>query len=395
MSPRNCCDLFEKSWDPEFLQTRKVVDLKLLIDLNEELNADISNLRYFTVDSWDTAPRSLVELLEHFCQDTSLEDVKLGKSSAGSRRVIWLDDRTTSDLDEMGEGNARQYENPLTATGLFWALAEPRFNHGNLSDAARRLIYVMDLDPACIHALAATVHCHQAPALRNAIYKHLAFQSSIEVSIPSAGFLNFQLELHLPLFLLRSSRPPESDIKVNSKPRRQWTDLSFLNFDTPKLQLQMPGEVWGMYEAEISYVVTGSDDSRWIGYAFMDTGLDDLLTELSEDALSFDWVAAGEIDAKHPLWRPRDHWVRVFDIRIEQVRKEWDYLIYKLEPAVNQYVQAPKLILMPFSELLTSQVDERTSIYSISTTWDYKRSNDGAERSIRLGSPNFEPFAPT
>jgi hypothetical protein len=88
----------------------------------------------------------------------------------------------------------------------------------------------------------------------------------------------------------------------------------------------------------ISYVVTGSDDWRWIGYAFVDTELDGLLTDLSEDDLSFDRVAAGEIYAKSPLWRPRDHWVKVLDIRIEQVRKEWEYLAYKLEFAVNQYI---------------------------------------------------------
>lgn len=346
MSPRNHRDFFEKTWDPDFSEFRKVVDEKLLVDLKEEVNADGDNLRYFFTDSGDTVPQTEIELLEDFCQDTSLEDVKLGKSSAGSKRVIWIDDRSTSDLDLIGGGDARQHENPLTATGLLWALNEPRFNHENLTDAARRLIYATDLDPACIHALAATAHCHQVPALRNAIYNHLAFQPSIEVTMPSAGFLNFQLELHLPLFLLRKSKPPESCTKMNSRPARQWTELSFLKLDTPKSHSQAPEEVWGIHEAEISYVVTGSDDWRWIGYAFVDTELDGLLTDLSDDDLSFDRVAAGEIQANFPLWRPRDHWVKVLDIRSEQVRQEWEYLIYKLGLAVNRYVRAPKQNLM-------------------------------------------------
>jgi hypothetical protein len=346
MGSRNHWDLFEKTWDPDFSEYRKVVNRKLLIDLKEEVNADGDNLTYFFTDSGDTASPSEVELLETFCQDTSLEDVKLGRSWSGSRRVIWLDDRSTDDLDEIRGGNARKYENPLTATELLWALAKPRFNYGNLPDAARRLIYVTDLDPACIHALAATAHCHQVPALRNAIYKHLTFQPSIEVTIPSAGFLNFQLELHLPFFLLGRSMQPEPDIKVNSKPPRQWTDLSFLKLDTPKPQRQVSGVVWGIHEATISYVITGSDNWRWIGYAFVDTKLDGLLTDLSEDDLSFDRVAAGEIYAKSPLWRPRDHWVKVLDIRIEQARKEWEYLVYKLEFAVNHYVRVPKPIRM-------------------------------------------------
>jgi hypothetical protein len=331
-------DFFQKNWDPEFSEYRKVKDEKLLVDLKKEVNAEGENLHYFFTDSGDTAPPSEVELLEDFCQDTSLKDVQSGISSAGSRRAIWMDDRSTGDVDMIGGGNARPHENPLTPTGLLWALDEARFNHESLPDAARRLIYVTDLDPACIHALAATAHCHQVPALRNAIYKHLAFQSSIEVTFPSAGFLNFQLELHLPLFLLRMSQPPKPGIKVNSKPPRQWTDLSFLKLDIPKSQPQLPGEVWGLHEAEISYVVTGSDDKRWIGYAFVDTELDGQLTDLSDVDLSFDRTAAGEIETQNPLWRPRDHWVKVLDIRIKQVRQEWEYLIYKLGLAVKRYV---------------------------------------------------------
>jgi hypothetical protein len=348
MVSRSHQDFFEneKIWDAEFSELRKVDDEILLVDLKEDVDADGDNIGYLCADSEDTASPSEVELLEDFCRDTSLKDVKSGLSSAGNRRVIWVDDRSTNDLDAIGGGNARQHENPLTPTGLLWALDEPRFNHASLPDAARRLIYITDLDPSCVHALAATAHCHQVPALRNAIYKHLAFQSSIEVTMPSAGFLNFQMELHLPFFLLRMSKPPESCIKVNSKPPRQYTDLSFLKLDTPKSQQQGTGEIWGLHEAQISYVVTGSDDWRWIGYAFVDTELDGLLTDLSEDDLSFDRVAAGEIHAKSPLWRPRDHWVKVLDIRIEQVRKEWEYLVFKLEFAVNHYVRVPKPIRM-------------------------------------------------
>jgi hypothetical protein len=338
MGSRNHGYMFEKIWDPQFLEVRKVADDKLLVDLKEEVNADGDNLGYFLTDSRDTASPSEVELLEEFCRDTSLEDVKFGKLSAGSKRAIWVDDRSTTDLDLIGGGNVREHEIPLTAKGLLWALNEPRFNHKNLPDASRRLIYVTDLDPACIHALAATAHWHQVTALRNAIYNHLAFQPSIEVRMPSAGFLNFQLDLHLPCFLLRKSKPPRSGIKINSKPPRQWTQLSFLNLETSKSQSQLPGEVWGIHEAEISYVVTGPDDWRWIGYAFVDTELDGLLTDLSEMDLSFDRATAGETQARFPLWRPRDHWVKVLDVRIEQVRQEWEYLVYKLGIAVNRYV---------------------------------------------------------
>jgi hypothetical protein len=162
--------------------------------------------------------------------------------------------------------------------------------------------------------------------------------------VPSAGFLNFQLELHLPFFILRKSKPPDTTIKINSKPPRQWTDLSFLKLDTPKSQSQMPKEVWGMHETEISYVVTGSDDWRFVGYSFVDQELDGLLTDKSEEDLSFDQIAAEEIEANFPIWRPRDHWVMVLEVRIEQIRREWELLEYNLRLAVNQYVRVSKSI---------------------------------------------------
>jgi hypothetical protein len=336
--------MFDKLCVPEFSSYRKVVDEKLLIDFKEEVNAEYEGerLRYFSADFADTASQPEVELLERFCQDTSLEDVKLGKSSAGSRRAIWIDDRSTNELDFTGRGIARQHPNPLTATGLFRALIEPRYNHDNLPDAARRLIYVNNLDPACIHALAATAHIHQAPALRSAIYNHLAFQPAIRVAVPSAGFLNFQLELHLPFFILSQSTPPDPPVKCKSQPPREWTDLSFLELQTLKPQSSVPGEVWGLHAAHISYVVTGSDDWRFVGYAFVDQEADGLLTDKSEEDLGFDQIAAGEIEARFSLCRPRDHWVLVFEVRAEQVRRAWEYLIYKLEIGVSQYVGAPE-----------------------------------------------------
>jgi hypothetical protein len=63
-----------------------------------------------------------------------------------------MDDRT-SGLGFEGSKVARDYKNPLTATGLFRALDKLRFNDEHLPDAARRLVYVTDLSPACIYAL--------------------------------------------------------------------------------------------------------------------------------------------------------------------------------------------------------------------------------------------------
>src|SRR2546423_5707022 len=331
---------FENSWWPDFSRLRKLHDDETLVEVKKKVDADGDDLGIFFMDCGDAASRCEVEVLEEFCRGVSLGDVESGIGTAGHRRAVWLDDRGSPDLE--GSGDARKYENPLTATGLRRHWKRPRFKHKDLPDAARRLIYITDLDPACIHALAATASCHQTPVLRNAIYKHLAFQTSIAVKVPSAGFLTFQLDLHLPFFLLRKSTPPEQSVgKVNTKPRRRWTDMSFLKIDTSESQDQEPKEVWGIHEAQTSCVVAGSDDWRWVGYGFVDTEIDGFLTDLSKDDLSFDRIAAGELEANIPIWRPRDYWLKLFEIRIEQVRKEWEYLIHKVEPSVTQYVRGP------------------------------------------------------
>jgi hypothetical protein len=327
---------FDNSWYPQFSTLRNLRCDRILVDVKKKINADGDDLDIFLTDCVGTASRCAIEVLGGFCRGVCLEDVVGARGRAGQWRSVWLDDRSCiPDLE--GSGDVRRYENPLSATGLYQALKKERFEHEDLPDAARRLIYITDLDPTCIHALVSTASCHQAPVLRNAIYKHLHFQSSIAVSLPSAGYLTFALNLHLPFFLLRDT-PPEAPVgKVNTKPRRSWTDLSFLK-DISELQDQEPKKAWGMYEAHFSCVVTGSDEWRWVAYGFVDTEIDGVLHDSSEDDLNFDQIASGGVKASPPIWRPRDYWLKVFEIRIEQVRMQWEYLIHKVELGIRRYV---------------------------------------------------------
>jgi hypothetical protein len=327
-----------KTWCPEFSTLRQLNE-KTLGELKEKLNADEKNLGNFFIVSGNEDSPLEVEVLEDFCRGTSLEDIKAGRGRAGTQRVVWIDERNGSpDLE--GSGHAKLCKNPLTATGLFRTLEKPRFDDEELPNTTRRLIYITDLDPACIQALATTASYRQALVLRNAIFQYLNFRTSIAVKIPSTGFLAFQLDLHLSFFILSKSTPPEkSEDKFSVKPRRNWTDLSFLKLDKFEFRPQESMEVWGIQEAQISCVVAGSDHWRWVGYGFVDSEVDGILAESSDSDLLQDQIAVGEIETNFPIWTPRDYWIRVFELRIGYVRNQWDHLIYKLELGINQYVR--------------------------------------------------------
>lgn len=334
-----------KIWCPEFSKLRKLNE-KTLGELKTELNADEEHLSNPFICSGNENYPLEVEVLGDFCRGISLEDVKAGRGRAGTQKAVWVDERNGSPNLE-GSGDARKHENPLTATGLFRALEKPRYGDEYLPDAARRLIYITDLDPACIRALAATASYQQALVLRNAIFQYLSFQTSIAVKIPSTGFLSFQLDLHLPFFILGKSIPPEkSEGKFNIKPWRGWTDLSFLKINKFDFRPQKPMEVWGIQEAQISCIVAGSDHWRWVGYGFVDSEVDGVLAEPYDTNLLQDQIAAGEIEVSFPIWTPRDYWIRVFELRIGYVRGQWEYLIYKLELGINQYVRGQSQITL-------------------------------------------------
>jgi hypothetical protein len=101
---------------------------------------------------------------------------------------------------------------------------------------------------------------------------------------------------------------------------------------------QDPKEVWGIQEAHISCTVTGADNWRWIGYAFVDTEIDGVLADSDLPELKMDQIAAGKLDISTPICCAREYWIKIFEIRIDYVRKQWLYLIWKFERSIDLYV---------------------------------------------------------
>jgi hypothetical protein len=54
--------------------------------------------------------------------------------------------------------------------------------------------------------------------------------------------------------------------------------------------------------------------------------------------LLHDQIAAGGLHSNYPIQKPRDYWIKIFEIRIHYVKRMWDYLVHKLELGVEQYV---------------------------------------------------------
>jgi hypothetical protein len=119
----------------------------------------------------------------------------------------------------------------------------------------------------------------------------------------------------------------------NIHPPRQWTDLSFL--DVQPLNSQAHRN-YRMYEAQISLHICGTDDRRWIAYAFVDTFF---LENDLEDDFRNDPIALYQLDARSPMWDPREYFLRIFDIRIAQVSNEWENVVRMVERAVKRSVR--------------------------------------------------------
>ena len=175
------------------------------------------------------------DAVQRFCKGVILNDIEVGTGESGRRKASWIDDRNSADLT--GSGNARLCENMLTATGLLRHLNQPvcprlldlfpwlflatsiahilfrdtrivrsRMQSGASCEKMQQeqimrtaltcCSFIADLTPDFILALAVTDPVLQALPLRDAICKHVAFQSSIRVNITVGLFVSTSLQVH-------------------------------------------------------------------------------------------------------------------------------------------------------------------------------------------------------
>ncbi|KAE9366797.1 hypothetical protein N431DRAFT_417671 [Stipitochalara longipes BDJ] len=349
---------FQNAWFDGFFIHRDLTgkDNVPAIDTKKNLGSIEGNLESFLQTGDSSSPCEADEVIRYCDGGLKLHAVENGTGEAGIRRAAWVDDRNSPHLT--GMGNVRLCGKWLTATGLWRYLRQPQYKLENQPDAERRLIYISDLTPEMIHALADTAPALQVPALRDAISKHVSFRSSIRVQSPSDGFPSFQLEFHLPFFALRKVTQSESTTPtICGTPLRNRENLNLLTRDKIGPEGQ---ESFLLHEAQISCVLHGFDEWQWITYCFedaqhedegdevVDRELDEEVTfgEEDEDPISCRLV---HLDTQHPIWRPRQYFLKSFETKIKKFWDEWHALVHRLEIDRSEYIR-----LHPFASAKNS-----------------------------------------
>lgn len=121
---------------------------------------------------------------------------------------------------------------------------------------------------------------------------------------------------------------------------RRWKDLSFLQRSDDTLP---PQKRYGVWLSQISFTLCGSDETRYVVYAFDntppdDTHLQDLLSNeggFREDPIGHDG-GAEVVDADRPIRDPREYFCVMLRFRTSQMFKEWERSILWIEKAVQE-----------------------------------------------------------
>jgi hypothetical protein len=159
----------------------------------------------------------------------------------------------------------------------------------------------------------------------------------------------FQLAFHIPFYLWRVSERAWEDHRLDSNANRlrQCQDVSFLDWKSSR-----PSNF--LYEAQMSCLVTGEDESRWVTYGFFDTYFDAVddgketveayhADAIMEGGMNADPLTFGVIDAEKTARTPREYFLSCFRIRIAQVKREWMQVVAKIGQSIRDYEQVGRL----------------------------------------------------
>lgn len=159
----------------------------------------------------------------------------------------------------------------------------------------------------------------------------------------------------MPYFALRENAINPETLRARTGPSalRKYKDLSFLK--TPSTHGQ-DNDTFGIHEAQVSIVVHGTDQTRWVTYAFSDTEFQNLYhydDEEDDDDDNDEEDQEGhmgvkpdpilsdqgsDVDAGTSINDPREYFLTAVDSRMKQILGEWTRLVRRIEKNFEQHV---------------------------------------------------------
>lgn len=166
----------------------------------------------------------------------------------------------------------------------------------------------------------------------------------------------FFLEFHLPFLMLRESRHSEASIKPGHHAGQHYSSR-------PGYSLRVGDTMYHVSEAHVSVVVCGWSRTKWCAWVFSQTTPEEQQDSewdnepeeppLYEDdeCLEFeDFITADgngtrqdSSESKSMVWDARTYWLRVVQIRMSVINKEWKCLVYSTQEDVKSFVSVSDL----------------------------------------------------
>ncbi|KAK0723481.1 hypothetical protein B0T26DRAFT_261689 [Lasiosphaeria miniovina] len=283
------------------------------------------------------------EVVAAFCRQPTSDPWQAMKAKGQKRWVAFVYEWENKPSQTRRCGRAAV---PLTHETLLQKLCHKRFVDPDQPDSSveldadRRLIYIDSLDPLIISILAKTTTCLETPVVQRTILRYLTARTCFDAHIAVRGFKTFSLELNISYFSLRRGSRPILD------QRARWDGKGHLRETLcsprdPTSPSSTPGALYSIYETQLSVAVTGVDHWRWTAWALVDSWFEpqDSVSEYhegGETTAQLDPLAAGQVEVDPPTRYPREYFLKVFEIRILEIEKEWNYTLQVLREEVQR-----------------------------------------------------------
>ncbi|KAI1758668.1 hypothetical protein GGR53DRAFT_516320 [Hypoxylon sp. FL1150] len=336
-------------WDPIFDTPRTVSarhDEPYVNNMGdgETANPSIDLIPFFMrAFDGDDSCNFATETVANFCKGANLSTIQRDKS-ATTDLVALLNDSGGMTARELYETLTRlrceQNKHSQVVGG-----DDPTLSSTTRIDKTNAIIhriYIENLDRWTILALAASIPDHQASIVGEFIYNHLQFDPLIKATTLRNGLPAFAFEVHLPYFAFRKRRPPREDKRKDrhGKGLRQCHDITFMRM-IDRNDGDSVNEY--VYEAKISYLVSGSSRYSWTAHLF-----NDLYFESNDDfgrvaayhaerdmEPGLDPLSSGKMFLQDAPDEPREYFLFIYEIWMRRIKKEWRQLSVSVDEAIG------------------------------------------------------------